>query len=88
MVEEMIKFRKMLDKLSINWKDDSDELIDRTHFTYNNIAWSAINGLGTYGGLMNGTTRNSGLIELWDGINEPIGWQTAEEALRKVLENE
>lgn len=91
MVEEMIKFRKMLDDRGIEWEDKSDSesqlyRIDRTHFWYRNYHYSVINGYGTYGGSLN-IIKNKGLLEVMsNAINEgePVGWLTAEEAIKLV----
>lgn len=53
-VDEMKKFRELLDKNGIEWVDDSEEERDdvwicRTH-SKNHDRWSVINGIGTYGG--------------------------------------
>ena len=53
-VEEMKKFRELLDQNGIEWIDDSEEERDdvwicRTK-SKNHDRWSVINGIGTYGG--------------------------------------
>lgn len=50
-VDEMKKFRELLDQNGIEWIDDSEALntkyyICRTHPK----RWSVVNGFGTYGG--------------------------------------
>lgn len=51
---EMLKLRDMLNKMNIDWEDDSDSpsehMIYRTQFYYNEDAYSVIYGFGTYGG--------------------------------------
>ena len=89
MVDEMIKFRNLLDKNSIKWIDKSDEgFIDRTHFYYRDYFFSVINGYGTYGGIDVFTSKNHGLLELMSNCTnggEPIGSLTANEAFEIVL---
>lgn len=101
MTEEMIKFRKLLDENGIKWEDAStkekplldgfdfhiDFHIDRTHFTYKGNNWSVIHGFGTYGGYSN-FERDKGLLELMsNAVNggEPVGYLTADQAMRLVL---
>lgn len=93
MCKEMIKLRQMLDDRGIKWEDVSTVYsqfkfyIHRTHFTFDEIDYSVINGCGTYGGYDSFDYVNEGLLELMGGgINggEPVGWLTAEEVLRKV----
>lgn len=95
MVEEMIKFRKLLDDRGIKWEDKSDPeiqlyRIDRTHFWYRNYHYSVINGYGTYGGILYPDDRgNCGLLEVMsNAINdgEPEGWLTAEGVMKLVEE--
>lgn len=94
MVEEMIKFRKMLDDRGIEWVDKSDPesqlyRIDRTHFWYRNYHYSVINGYGTYGGNLYPNNGNGGLLEVMsNAINdgEPEGWLTAEDVMKLVIE--
>ena len=52
-----------------------------------------MNGFGTYGGwagLNRGETEefNMGFIELYDWENEPIGWLTAEAAMKIIMGEE
>lgn len=78
----------------ISWTDASEEMsewvkIARTHFKYNGIQCSVINGFGTYGGWAgaNGAQKeedNEGLLEVMVSDNEPVGWLTAEEAIRFI----
>lgn len=94
MVEEMTKLRKLLTEQGIEWHDDSDTLklnitIDRTHFEYRDYFWSVINGFGTYGGYSFRSEKNKGLLELMsNAVNggEPVGYLTAEEAMKLILE--
>ena len=89
MVDEMIKFRNLLDKNDIEWIDKSDEgFIYRTHFNHRNYFFSVVNGLGTYGGLNVLNGHNAGLLELMSNCvngGEPIGPLTADEAFEIVL---
>lgn len=97
MVEEMLKLRQLLDEKKIPWNDCSEVMsdivkIDRTHFEYNGHQISAINGFGTYGGY-NGANfpadneeQNLGLIEVMVSGYEPVGWLTAEETLKYIIE--
>ena len=84
MIEEMDKLRKALDDKGIAWWDESDDLIDRTKFEINGVRWSAINGLGTYGGIVNGSDHNQGLLEVWNNSIEEIGWLTAYDVIQMV----
>lgn len=93
MCEEMIKLRQMLDDRGIKWKDVSGGYpqsifyINRTHFTFDEIDYSVINGYGTYGGYGSFDHVNMGLLELMgEGVNngDPLGWLTAEEVLKEV----
>ena len=94
MVDEMLKFRNLLDEKKIPWEDcsDSEIDIDRTHFEYNGYKISAINGFGTYGGyngvnyLANKKEQNLGLIEVMISGDEPVGWLTAEETWKFIEE--
>ena len=95
MTHEMKLFREMLDAEHIKWHDASSlcgELsIYRTHFEHRDYHWSVIHGFGTYGG-PSYIYDDRGLLELKsNAVNcgEPIGWLTAEEAMRYVRgENE
>jgi len=93
--EEMKKLNK------IKWKDKSDDLetaseeynlyICRTQFWYKGNFYSAINGLGTYGGYYSNEENNAGLIELMSSqINggEPVGFLTAEDCIKLILNGE
>ena len=95
MCNEMIKLRQMLNDRGIKWKDFSTVnfhfYIHRTHFTFDGIDYSVINGCGTYGGYAAfdyvNKYVNKGLLELMGGeINggEPVGWLTAEQVLKEV----
>lgn len=100
--EEMQKLRKMLDKKNIPWHDASDVMsedkdwpmwICRTHFEYNGIKISVVNGFGTYGGWYGanpGTTedKNMGLLEIMIEDNEPVGWLKAEDIYEILGEKE
>lgn len=95
MVEEMLRFRAMLTEQGIEWHDSSTPpeypiQIDRTHFDYKGYAWSVINGFGTYGGIgIFRDKKNMGLLELMsNAVNggEPVGFLTAEQAMKLVLE--
>lgn len=85
-VEEMKKFRELLDKNGIEWIDDSEEERDdvwicRTH-SKNHDRWSVINGIGTYGGYSIGE-KNEGLLEA--AIDDKVlGHLKAEEAYKLV----
>ena len=92
MCNEMIKLRQMLNDRGIKWEDASTVYyqfkfyIHRTHFTFNGIDYSVINGSGTYGGYIS-FGHNEGLLELMGGeINGgyPVGWLTAEQVLKEV----
>ncbi len=85
-VEEMKKFRELLDQNGIEWVDDSEEERDdvwicRTR-SKNHDRWSVVNGIGTYGGYSLGE-KNEGLLEVIidDGI---IGYCKAKKAYKLV----
>ena len=97
MVKEMLKLREMLTDKGIEWHDASTPpdyplKIDRTHFNYIGFSWSVINGFGTYGGYDSFEhKKNQGLLEVMSaavGDGEPIGYLTAENVMRLVLEGE
>lgn len=63
----------------------------RTWFEYKGTKWSAINGFGTYGGWFGANPgaseeENLGLLELYNGHDDPKGWLTAEEVMRFIEE--
>lgn len=97
MVEEMTKLRKLLTEQGIEWHDSSTPpeypiQIDRTHFDYKGYAWSVINGFGSYGGIdIFRDKKNMGLLELMSAAvndGEPIGYLTAEQAIKLILEEQ
>lgn len=85
-VDEMKKFRELLDKNGIEWVDASDALdteryICRTH-PKNHRRWSVVNGFGTYGGY-DFDEKNRGLLEImFDG--KIMGHCKAEETYKIV----
>lgn len=85
-VDEMKKFRELLDQNEIEWIDDSEALdteryICRTH-PKNHKRWSVVNGFGTYGGY-GFNEKNEGLLEVMlDG--EILGYCKAEESYKLV----
>jgi hypothetical protein len=87
MIEEMKKFRAMLDAEHIRWEDESDDgeyPICRTHFTCRGQKWSVIHGYGTYGGYDRFTNTDKGLLEAYNFSDEPKGYLTAEEVMQYV----
>lgn len=94
--DEMKKLRQMLDEKNIPWHDASDVMsgskewpmwICRTHFEYNGLKFSVVNGFGTYGGWYGanpGMTedKNMGLLEIVIEDNEPVGWLKAEDIMK------
>ena len=85
-VEEMKKFRELLDKNGIEWIDDSEEERDdvwicRTK-SKNHDRWSVINGIETYGGYSIGK-KNEGLLEVMLD-DEVLGYCKAEESYKLV----
>ena len=76
---EMMRLRDMLDAAGIEWHDDSDFLMCRTHDTaHRDWTFSAICGRYAYG-----------TIELWtktmrENKQDPIGLNTAEEAFELI----
>lgn len=66
-VEEMKKFRELLDQNGIEWIDasealDTERYICRTH-PKNHERWSVVNGFGTYGGYVF-DEKNEGRLEV------------------------
>lgn len=84
MVYEMRKLRTELDRRGIAWWDESDDDITRTVFEHNGTRWSVINGLGTYGGWRR-DFGNQGLLEIWDGKEDEVGFLTADDALQIIF---
>lgn len=84
-VEEMTKFRKLLDEKNIPWEDRSHDNPDNGLYICRtwgiNKKWSVINGFGTYGGYSLFEETNAGKLEFWVPGTEPIGYLTAEEAI-------
>lgn len=100
--DEMKKLRQMLDEKNIPWHDASDVMseskdwpmwICRTHFEYEGVKISVVNGFGTYGGWYGanpGMTedKNMGLLEIMIEDNEPVGWLKAEDIMKILREKE
>jgi len=90
MVEEMRKFRELLNASDIRWEDDSYQVgeysMTVTRVRIGRKAWTIINGFGSFGGLNPRTGVNHGMLEIWDGTvkNQPEGWLTAEQAIQKI----
>lgn len=87
--KEMQLLRDKLDEMGVKWIDASDccgnHVITRTLFCDEEGAvWSAIHGFGTMGGY-NGMRTDEDLLEIWNGIGEPIGYLTAKEALNIIF---
>lgn len=85
-VDEMKKFRELLDKNGIEWVDDSEEERDdvwicRTR-SKNHDRWSVINGIGSYGGYSI-DEKNEGLLEVMLD-DKVIGHLNAEKAYMLV----
>ena len=85
--EEMKKFMKLLDERGIQYHDvseafDEERFIFRVHA--DDKSFSCINGFGTYGGFLYNPKENPGLLELWIEHQEPIGYLTAEEAIKEI----
>ena len=93
MIEEMVKFRKLLNDNLVPWHDASSfrcgrTSIDRTHFEWRGYQWSVINGFGSYGGYDFTNPHNQGLLELMsNAVNggEPVGFLTADDCIALVL---
>ena len=92
MSDEMINLRRALDARGVEWQNASDNLdrsfpflnliIYRTHWTYNGHRYSAICGLGTWGG-------DKGLLEMWaDWMDDHKGSLTATEVLQLMEDND
>lgn len=86
-VEEMKKFRELLDQNKIEWIDDSEAMdtelyICRTH-PKNHKRWSVVNGFGTYGGYSMWEKKNEGLLEVMID-DEILGYCKAKEAYKLV----
>lgn len=87
-------------KKNIPWQDHSEDMTRnkdwpmwycRTWFEYKGFKWSAINGFATYGGWLGANPgasekENLGLLELYNGYDDPKGWLTAEEVMRFIEE--
>ena len=101
MIEEMIKFRELLDDRNIEWTDESwncklamgGELdIYRTHFVIKGHEFSVINGFGTYGGYFGNKEDNLGkleLMELGGGLynnGETVGHLFADDVIKELEE--
>lgn len=86
--EEMLKLRKTLDDLGIEWYDCSESTgfcpINRTHFKFKGHEFSVINGFGTYGGLNIFNNKNLGLLEMMIDTRDPIGYLTAEDIIKRI----
>ena len=78
---EMLRLRALLDRASVEWHDNTDEVMCRTQlFDGDEMVYSAICGRYTYGN-----------IELWTRNarsykQDPIGLQNAEEAFALIRE--
>ena len=80
MNDEMRKLREYLNAKGIKWQDvsdDGDYPITRTHFKVKRQRWSVIFGFGTYG-------SQHGLLELMIGNNDPAGWLTADDVIKRI----
>lgn len=95
MTGEMKKFRFLLDQKKIQWIDASDPEdsgsrflnVDRTWLWYKGKRWSVVHGFGTYGGRSR-TYKDEGLLEVMGPFDEdPVGWLTAEQAIKHIMEN-
>lgn len=88
MCPEMQELRTWLDNNGIDWEDVSTGMegcwIDRTHFEYNGVKWSVINGNGTYGGTDFLSGVNAGLLEIMGAGKDPIGWLTAADVIEII----
>lgn len=85
--KEMKKLRGELNKRSIKWWDASQQgrvPIIRTHFQFDNILISVVNGCGTYGGYTTDIEKNKGLLEVMIGLDEPEGYLTADRAIKYI----
>lgn len=94
---EMLKLRDMLDKMNIDWEDDSDPItpntiecrVYRTQFYYNGDDFSVIYGFGTYGGWNRFAEKEDPkLLELMINDEEPTGWHTADDIIKITKERE
>lgn len=65
-------------------KQYADTTIYRTHFDYKGHEISVINGYGTYGGYEPFTDKNYGCLEMMIDNNEPLGWLSAENVIKKL----
>ena len=65
-------------------KQYADTTIYRTHFDYKGHEISVINGYGTYGGYEPFTDKNYGCLEMMIDENEPLGWLSAKEVIKKL----
>lgn len=65
-------------------KQYADITIYRTHFSYKGHEVSVINGYGTYGGYELFTDKNYGCLKMRIDGNEPLGWLSAENVIKKL----
>lgn len=91
--EEMNKLRTALDKMGVEWVDASEDwaknfYICRTHFSYNNKSYSAVNGYGSFGGYDMFTNDNSGFLEIRFPNGEVEGYLTAADIIKIIKEDE
>lgn len=84
MVTEMRKIRAELTKRKIAWWDESTDDVDRTVFEHQGKRWSVINGYATYGGWRR-DFGNQGLLEIWNGEEDEVGFLTADDALQIIF---
>ena len=90
MTAEMIRLRKLLTALGIEWRDQSEDFylpLDRTKFMINGFEWSVIHGYGSYGGYDFYSNIDRGLLELMTSCvnnGDPIGYLTADDVLDYV----
>ncbi len=80
-IEDIEKKKRYLIGIPESYYDTS---MYRTHFNYNGIHCSVINGYGSYGGYNPYTGENMGLLELMINRNEPEGCLTAEQVIEMI----
>lgn len=96
MCDEMLKLRRLLDKMSIPWEDKSDPItaervvfgqshVYRTRFWHKGDRYSVVYGYGTYGG-WGRFQDDPKLLELMINGEEPTGYHTAKDIIRIMKE--
>lgn len=88
MVKELEEYKKLLEKNDIPYQICSDALRDGIRVDKDDLIFTCINGLGTYGGVSPACKgHNAGLLEFWCWeYEDPIGWLTGKEAFQMLAD--